>query len=110
MSPEPSRVIVRDMVEPPQELGEAKVLKYAVVTPEVEPTGATRHTVGGVEIGPASALAIARHPADEGIYLFYLDDYGAVVTDTWHESLDDALNQAAFEYDGHLTWTDVTSV
>jgi hypothetical protein len=29
-----------------------------------------------------------------------------VETDTWHESLDDALDQAAFEYVG-LTWTDL---
>ena len=33
--------------------------------------------------------------------------HGAVVTDTWHLSLDDALHQAAFEYDG-LTWTDAS--
>jgi hypothetical protein len=93
------------MVKPPQELNGAKVLKYAVVMPSVEPTGATRHTVGGVQMGPASALAIARYPGDPGTRLLYLDHDGAVVTDTWHLSLDDALHQAAFEYHG-LTWAD----
>jgi hypothetical protein len=97
------------MREPPQELDGAKVLKFAVVSPEVEPTGATRHTVGGVEFGPATALAIARYPNEEGIYLFYIDDDGRVVTDTWHASLEDALHQAAFEYEG-LGWTDVGDV
>jgi len=94
------------MREPPLELDGAKVLKFAMVSPEVEPTGATRHTVGGVEFGPAAALAIARYPNEEGTYLFYLDDSGQVVTDTWHASLDDALSQAAFEYEG-LIWADV---
>ena len=97
------------VVQPPYELDGARVLKYAVVTPEVEPTGATRHTVGGVESGPVAALAIAWHPDDEGIYLLYLDDFGSVVTDTWHASLGDALHQAAFEYEG-LSWTDISDV
>jgi hypothetical protein len=94
------------MVEPPHELDGARVLKYAVVTPEVEPTGATRHTVGGVGFGPAATLAIARHAGEDGTYLLYLDHDGHVFTDTWHESIEDALHQAAFEYEG-LTWTDV---
>jgi hypothetical protein len=41
-----------------------------------------------------------------GTYLLYVDDSGEVVTDTWHASLEDALHQAAFEYEG-LTWADV---
>lgn len=95
------------MAEPPQELDGASVVKFAVVTPEVQPTGTTHHTIGGADFGPAAALAVARYPARDGIYLFYLDDDGRVVTDTWHPSLDDALAQAAFEYEG-LRWTDVS--
>jgi hypothetical protein len=94
------------MVEPPHELDGAKVLKYAVVTSEVEPTSATRHTVGGSAIRPAAALAIAQYAGEEGFYLLYVDHDGEVVTDTWHTSLADALHQAAFEYEG-LTWTDI---
>jgi len=37
------------MIEPPHELNGAKVLKYAVATALFEPTGATRHTVGGIQ-------------------------------------------------------------
>ena len=95
------------MEEPPQKLDGARVLKFAAVTPEVQPTGATRHTVGGVAFGSAAALAIPRYPEEDGTYLLYLDDNGRVVTDTWHASLEDALHQAAFEYEG-LRWADVS--
>jgi hypothetical protein len=57
----------------------------------VEPTGATRHVASGVELGPAAALAIARYEGGDGFYLFYLDDDGAVTTDTYHDSVEDAL-------------------
>jgi hypothetical protein len=89
----------------PEKLDGAKVLKYAVVSADVEPTGATRHVVAGAEAGPAAALAIGTYAEREGIYLFYLDEDNAVVTDTFHESVDTALSQAEFEYRG-LTWTD----
>jgi len=54
-------------------------------------------------MGPAAALAIARYANENGFYLFYLDQAGNVVTDTFHESPEAALDQAAFEYLG-LTW------
>jgi hypothetical protein len=59
-------------------------------------------------MGPASALAIARYEEPDGYYLFYLDGSGKVVTDTWHDSVGAALDQAAFEYGG-LVWVDVVS-
>jgi hypothetical protein len=96
-------------VEPPQELDSAKVLKFAVVSAEVQPTGATRHVVGGAPLDPAAALAIARYPGEQATYLLYLDEDGNVVTDTWHASLEDALCHASFEYEG-LHWRDVTEV
>jgi hypothetical protein len=54
-------------------------------------------------MGPAAALAIARYANDNRFYLFYLDHAGNVVTDTFHESLEPALDQAGFEYRG-LSW------
>ena len=59
-------------------------------------------------MGPACALAIASYDntPSSGFYLFYLGDDGTVITDTHHESIDAALDQAAHEYVG-LTWTDV---
>jgi hypothetical protein len=90
----------------PEELDGAKVLKYAIVSDDAEPTGATRHVAAGTELGPAAALAIARYDGREGFYLFYLDDDGTVATDTFHDSVEEALGQAAFEYVG-LRWSDV---
>jgi hypothetical protein len=90
----------------PKELDGAKVLQYALVSDEVEPTGATRHVAREVELGPATALAIAQYEGAEGFYLFYLDGEGAVATDTYHDSIEAAHAQAAFEYVG-LRWSDV---
>jgi hypothetical protein len=93
--------------ELPRTLDGAKVLRYAPVAESVESTGRTRHFKGSL-LGPASALAIARYEdsPESGYYLFYLDDGGVVVTDTNHDSMEAALDQAAFEYAG-LVWSDV---
>jgi hypothetical protein len=94
--------------EVPDTLTDARVLKYATVTASVEPTGAIRHTVGGVPMGPAAALAVVQYDNDDAFYLFYLDGLGEVVTDTWHASVNAALDQAAFEYEG-LRWHDASA-
>lgn len=61
-------------------------------------------------MGAASALAVARYDdPSSGFYLFSLDEHGTVVTDTCHDSVEAALDQAALEYVG-LTWTDVPAV
>jgi len=44
------------------------------------------------------SLAIATYPGDAGYYLFYCDADGQELTDTWHETEDDALGQAEFEF------------
>jgi hypothetical protein len=50
---------------------------------------------------PAAGLAICVYETgDEGFYLFYCDEEWRVVTDTWHETLEDAKSQAEFEYEG----------
>jgi hypothetical protein len=96
---------VADLI--PQVLDGARVLKYAWVTASVEPTGATRHTVDGTLTEAASALAVASYgDPPSGFYLFYLDENGTVMTDTLHDSVEAALDQAAFEYVG-LSWADV---
>lgn len=92
---------------PPDELGGEKVLRYASIDDDVRPTGATKHSYGdlvdgeivaGGPLGPFAALAIQGD--DSGYFLLYLDADGSPVTDTWHETLDDALEQAEFEYEG----------
>jgi len=82
MPPEPiASGRIQGVAELPTELNGARVLRHAFVTSDVEPTGATRHVVGGSEMGAASALAIAQYEDEVGFYLFCLDSAGAVVTD-----------------------------
>ena len=97
------------MRTPPTEIGGAKVLRFAVIDPDVRPTGATRHSYGqvidgklvqGPPMAPFAALAIVQYPGDEAFYLLYLDKDWEEVTDTWHQSVDDAMRQAEFEYEG----------
>ena len=64
-----------------------------------KPTGNTRHYVGGELWEGASALRIFRYRDEEGFYLLSVNDDGDEVTDTWHQSLEDAVHQAEFEFD-----------
>lgn len=95
-------------MKPPDELDGEKVLRYASIDDDVRPTGATKHSYGdvvdgeivaGEPLGQFAALAI-QGDDDAGYFLLYLDADGSSVTDTWHETLDDALGQAEFEYEG----------
>jgi hypothetical protein len=68
-----------------------------------EHTDACRHWVGGELAQPAAGLVVCRD--DGGYYLFGCDASWEPVTDTWHETLDDALDQADAEYAGtRETW------
>jgi hypothetical protein len=89
------------MVSPPPVLNGARVLTYAIIGADVTPTGNTVHRFhpDGV-MGPAAALAICQYEGEKGCYLFYCDTEWNVVTDTWHESLGEAMKQAEFEYSG----------
>ena len=62
-------------------------------------TGRTRHVVARVEVGGFAGLAI-EYPNDRGFYLFYCDGEWGVVTDTYHDSVENAVDQAEFEFSG----------
>ena len=62
------------------------------------PTGDTEHFVGGVPMPPPARLRITQHDGEAGCSLLYLDEAGTEITDTWHQSLDDAMDQATFEF------------
>jgi hypothetical protein len=56
-------------------------------------------------MGAAAGLAICQYQNDNAYYLFYCDECWNNLTDTWHQSLDDAKAQAQFEYKGtSKTW------
>ena len=88
------------MQPPPQQIGGATVIGYAAVDERVRPTGNCRHSWGAEPLGPAAGLAICQYPGEDAFYLFSCDSAWREYADTWHETLDDALRQAAFEYEG----------
>lgn len=88
------------MNNPPVEIGGTRVLYYAVFDGRCRPTGNCKHCVAGKAIEPAAGLVIGQHGSDQGYYLLYCDRNWAAVTDTWHQTLEDAMHQAEFEYDG----------
>lgn len=58
----------------------------------------TKHDATGAAPFPRFiALEIATYPGEQGFYLFHIcaDGQG---TDTWHESLDAAIDQAGWEF------------
>ena len=90
---------------PPKEIDGAEVIWYAVLDENCRPTSACTHLVAGITLPPASALAICPYDAGEGYFLFYCDAEWTILTDTWHSSIDAAMKQAEFEYEGITgTW------
>jgi hypothetical protein len=52
-----------------------------------------------------AGLAICQYPGDTAYYLFGCDEAWRTITDTWHETLQRAREQAEFEYEGVTsTW------
>ena len=65
--------------------------------------GNTRHP-DGTRLDAVAGLAICRNPEGD-FYLFGCDAEWNTLTDTWHETLDDALYQAEYDYEGvSETW------
>jgi hypothetical protein len=87
------------MTMPPHELDGAIVVYFAAID-GCRHTGRCKHLVGGSLVQPASAVAICRYRETEGYYLFGCDSCWHVVTDTWHETIEKAKEQAEFEYEG----------
>ena len=61
-------------------------------------TDQTRHTLNGVEVGPADSLRILQYDEDPGFYLMHFDASGREIADTYHDTIDDAMAQAEWEY------------
>jgi hypothetical protein len=60
------------------------------------PTGGAQHAIGGSPMPTPQELRILK--ADEGFYLLYCNAEGEPMTDTFHLALDDAFDQAEFEF------------
>jgi hypothetical protein len=87
----------------PGEISGARVLRFAFLDKSVRPTGSCQHCVQAQIMGPVQALAICQYEGEAGYYLFSCDSRWQAVADTWHETIEDALRQAEFEYEGITT-------
>jgi hypothetical protein len=88
---------MRPMVTPPTFLDGARVLQFASLG-TAQPSGRARHVVNGDEVTRFAAVAIARYDDSSSAHLFYCDRDWQVVTDTEHEDVDAAIQQANFEF------------
>jgi hypothetical protein len=77
-----------------------KVVCFAHLDIGEQRTGKTVHKVAGVEMPPFRGLVIIEENLAGPYYLLYCDDEWNSLTDTWHETLEDAKAQAQFEYEG----------
>jgi len=91
--------------ECPVTIGNAKVICFTAIDSRHRHTGNTRQIVGGELVGPACGLAVCQYPGEDSFYLFGCDSSWETITDTWHQSLEEAQAQAEFEYAGvSVTW------
>lgn len=97
------------MIEVPKTIGNAKVLAFLVLSNNHVKTGATKHYIGGQVLEDTYGLAICQYNNDDGYYLFYCNSDWVEATDTYHETVEDAIGQAEFEYQGtQADWQFIT--
>jgi hypothetical protein len=89
----------------PRQIGGAEVICFTPIDARHCLTGNCKQIVAGILQGPAAALAVCRYPGEDGYYLFGCNAAWECVTDTWHQTLEEAKAQAEFEYAGvSVTW------
>ena len=59
--------------------------------------GRTRHSMNGRDFPHFVSLEIAEYPGDSGFYLLHICGDGSIA-DTHHDSMDEAMHQAEFEF------------
>ena len=75
-----------------------QLLRRIALTSAHGPTGKTRHFYGNELLPPPKELRIVQYNSDPGYYLLYCDESGNQMTDTYHLSVKDAMDQAEFEF------------
>jgi hypothetical protein len=80
-------------------MSDYKVIKRFFFKEDTKSTGKTVHYSGRNELPVPFSLEIIQYNDDAGYYLFYLDKNGEVQTDTYHDSLQAAMEQAQWEFD-----------
>jgi hypothetical protein len=81
------------------------VVCYSPIDERHRFTGGCKQIVAGPLMCAIAGLAICQYGGEDAFYLFGCDPDWQTVTDTWHQTLDDAKHQAEFEYEGvSKTW------
>lgn len=89
----------------PDYIGGAKVVLYTPIDNRHIFTKATKQIVAGKLMGKMKGLAICKYENEDAFYLFGCDEKWESVTDTWHQDIEDAKDQAEYEYKGTKdTW------
>lgn len=89
----------------PETVGGCRVLYFTTIDERHKPTHAYRHTVDGKIIEQVWGLAICQRLDHPSFYLFRCEYDYVPITNTWHATLEEAFEQAEFEYVGvNATW------
>lgn len=75
-----------------------KYLKKVELQGRFTPTGKTRHFIGSQRAPTPTTLMIGQEEGDPGFYLLYLDSSGNEITDTYHDTVSKAMEQANWEF------------
>ncbi len=76
-----------------------QIIKRVLLGPMHQPTGNTRHNINGVPMPAPVELRIVKYDvADRGYYLYYCDRFGTEMTYTYHDSVEEAMAQAEWEF------------
>jgi hypothetical protein len=89
----------------PERVDGAKVICFTLIDSRHRPTGNCKQIVNGLMLDSADGLAICQYEGETSFYLFGCDCDWNILSDTWHQTLEEAKAQAEFEYEGaSTTW------
>lgn len=89
------------VLPPPPKIDGADVLCFAAIGDWQRVTGCCRHYVNDELVLFVAGLAVCRYQDEPGsYYLFRCDPEWHCITDTYHETIEEAKSQAEFEYEG----------
>ena len=93
------------MKTPPKKLDGADLILFSQIDERHIHTQNCKQLVAGQLMGAANGLAICQYDGEVVVYLFGCDENWNTITDTFHETIEDAKKQAEFEYEGvSKTW------
>jgi hypothetical protein len=75
-----------------------QIIKRVEINKDHIETGAVKHYFGSQQLSKPTELQIVQITGDPGFYLLYFDSNGNELTDTYHEKLEDAIEQATDEF------------